>query len=187
MVPELLPASIGTWFKAELDPTIQFFVSSMLCLGLFTSARLCEQVRSGIQSLSKGQLNAALAMGLTLGQAYRYVLLPHAYRIIVPPMTSEMLDLVKTRRSPRRSVWWKWRRRPANCWIIPPTPMSLLPLLPGLSAYQRRDYADNAFCRKKSAPAGQSGEQIMYEFDWSSILPGLPYMLQGMAVMRLSP
>ncbi|MBG6247542.1 MULTISPECIES: amino acid ABC transporter permease [Enterobacterales] len=95
VVPELLPESIGTWFKAELDPTIQFFVSSMLCLGLFTAARLCEQVRSGIQSLSRGQLNAALAMGLTLGQAYRYVLLPNAYRIIVPPMTSEMLNLVK--------------------------------------------------------------------------------------------
>ena len=46
VVPELLPENIGMWFKSELDPNIQFFVSSMLCLGLFTAARVCEQVRS---------------------------------------------------------------------------------------------------------------------------------------------
>ncbi len=95
VVPELLPQKIGMWFKAELDPNIQFFVSSMVCLGLFTAARVCEQVRAGIQSLPRGQKAAALAMGLTLPQTYRYVLLPNAYRIIVPPLTSEMLNLVK--------------------------------------------------------------------------------------------
>lgn len=95
VIPELLPDNIGMWFKAELDPNIQFFVSSMLCLGLFTAARVCEQVRSAIQSLPRGQKNAALAMGLTQTQAYRYVLLPNAYRVIVPPMTSEMMNLVK--------------------------------------------------------------------------------------------
>ncbi|MCS3432125.1 amino acid ABC transporter permease [Klebsiella sp. BIGb0407] len=95
VVPELLPEDIGMWFKAELDPNIQFFVSSMLCLGLFTAARVCEQVRAAIQSLPRGQKNAALAMGLTQVQAYRYVLLPNAYRVIVPPMTSEMMNLVK--------------------------------------------------------------------------------------------
>ncbi|MCW2474595.1 MULTISPECIES: amino acid ABC transporter permease [unclassified Symbiopectobacterium] len=95
VVPELLPQKIGMWFKAELDPNIQFFVSSMVCLGLFTAARVCEQVRAGIQSLPRGQKAAALAMGLTLPQTYRYVLLPNAYRIIVPPLTSEMLNMVK--------------------------------------------------------------------------------------------
>lgn len=95
VVPELLPQNIGMWFKAELDPNIQFFVSSMVCLGLFTAARVCEQVRAGIQSLPRGQKAAALAMGLTLPQTYRYVLLPNAYRIIVPPLTSEMLNMVK--------------------------------------------------------------------------------------------
>lgn len=95
VVPELLPQNIGMWFKVELDPNIQFFVSSMVCLGLFTAARVCEQVRAGIQSLPRGQKAAALAMGLTLPQSYRYVLLPNAYRIIVPPLTSEMLNLVK--------------------------------------------------------------------------------------------
>ncbi len=67
----------------------------MICLGLFTAARVCEQVRAAIQSLPRGQKNAALAMGLTLPQAYRYVLLPNAYRVIVPPMTSEMMNPVK--------------------------------------------------------------------------------------------
>ncbi|ECJ6975336.1 amino acid ABC transporter permease, partial [Salmonella enterica] len=95
VVPELLPEDLGMWFKAKLDPNIQFFLSSMICLGLFTAARVCEQVRAAIQSLPRGQKNAALAMGLTLPQAYRYVLLPNAYRVIVPPMTSEMMNLVK--------------------------------------------------------------------------------------------
>ncbi|EBQ7171006.1 glutamate/aspartate ABC transporter permease GltJ [Salmonella enterica] len=95
VVPELLPEDLGMWFKAELDPNIQFSLSSMICLGLFTAARVCEQVRAAIQSLPRGQKNAALAMGLTLPQAYRYVLLPNAYRVIVPPMTSEMMNLVK--------------------------------------------------------------------------------------------
>ncbi|MEQ9861709.1 amino acid ABC transporter permease [Pectobacterium cacticida] len=95
VVPELLPVNIGMWFKAELDPNIQFFLSSMICLGLFTAARICEQVRAGIQSLPRGQKAAGLAMGLTLPQTYRYVLLPNAYRVVVPPLTSEMLNLVK--------------------------------------------------------------------------------------------
>lgn len=55
VIPELLPEKIGMWFKAELDPNIQFFLSSMLCLGLFTAARVCEQVRAAIQSLPRGR------------------------------------------------------------------------------------------------------------------------------------
>lgn len=95
VVPELLPETLGMWFKTQLNPNIQIFVSSMVCLGLFTAARICEQVRAAIQSLPPGQQAAGLAMGLTLPQTYRYVLLPNAYRVIVPPMTSEMLNLVK--------------------------------------------------------------------------------------------
>jgi glutamate/aspartate transport system permease protein len=52
-------------------------------------------VRSGIDSLSRGQKAAALALGLTLPQTYRHVLLPMAFRIIVPPLTSEMMNLFK--------------------------------------------------------------------------------------------
>lgn len=94
VMPELLPVSLGTWFK-QLPPGIQFFSSSVVCLGLFTGARVCEQVRSGIEALPRGQRAAGLALGLTQWQTYRYVLLPVAYRIIVPPLTSEFLNVFK--------------------------------------------------------------------------------------------
>ena len=95
VAPELVGETLGMWFKADLAPNIQFFVASVTCLGLFTAARVCEQVRAAIQSLPRGQKAASLALGMTLAQSYRYVLLPNAYRRIVPPMTSEMLNLVK--------------------------------------------------------------------------------------------
>ncbi|KKB65186.1 amino acid ABC transporter permease [Robbsia andropogonis] len=94
VIPELLPKAWGDWFK-QLDPTIQFFSSSIICLGLFTGARVCEQVRSGVQALPRGQRNAAYALGLTQPQAYRHVLLPVAFRLIVPPLTSEFLNIFK--------------------------------------------------------------------------------------------
>ena len=75
------------------------FVLVVLCLGFFTSARIAEQVRAGIQSLPRGQRNAGMAMGLTQPQVYRYVLLPMAFRIIIPPLTSESMNIIK---NPRR-------------------------------------------------------------------------------------
>lgn len=92
--PELLPARIGDAIKG-VHPLVQQFLAAMVCLGLFTGARVCEQVRAGIESLSKGQKGAALALGLTLPQAYRHVLVPMAFRIIVPPLTSELLNVFK--------------------------------------------------------------------------------------------
>jgi glutamate/aspartate transport system permease protein len=71
------------------------FVLAFIGLGLFTSARISEQVRAGIQSLPKGQRYAGLAMGLTLPQVYRHVLLPMAFRIVIPPLTSESMNIVK--------------------------------------------------------------------------------------------
>jgi glutamate/aspartate transport system permease protein len=71
------------------------FVLVVFAIGFFTSARISEQVRAGIQSLPKGQRYAGLAMGLTVPQTYRYVLLPTAYRIIIPPLTSEAMNIVK--------------------------------------------------------------------------------------------
>ena len=71
------------------------FVLVVLALGFFTSARISEQVKAGIQSLPKGQRYAGLAMGLTLPQTYRYVLLPMAFRIVIPPLTSESMNIVK--------------------------------------------------------------------------------------------
>jgi glutamate/aspartate transport system permease protein len=71
------------------------FLLVVFALGFFTSARIAEQVRAGIQSLPKGQRYAGLAMGLTLPQTYRYVLLPMAFRIVIPPLTSESMNIIK--------------------------------------------------------------------------------------------
>jgi len=71
------------------------FVLVVFALGFFTSARIAEQVRAGIQSLPQGQRYAGLAVGLTLPQTYRYVLLPMAFRIVIPPLTSESMNIVK--------------------------------------------------------------------------------------------
>jgi len=71
------------------------FVLVVFALGFFTSARIAEQVRAGIQSLPKGQRYAGLAMGLTLPQTYRYVLLPVAFRVVIPPLTSESMGIIK--------------------------------------------------------------------------------------------
>ncbi|MDR1994004.1 amino acid ABC transporter permease [Azonexus sp.] len=94
VMPELIPPQWGLAFK-QMHPLTQQFFSAMVCLGLFTSARVAEQVRAGIESLPKGQLAAGKALGLTLPQIYRYVLVPMAARIIVPPLTSEFLNIFK--------------------------------------------------------------------------------------------
>jgi glutamate/aspartate transport system permease protein len=66
-----------------------------IALGFFTSARIAEQVRAGIQALPSGQTAAATALGLTTAQSYRYVILPMALRIVIPPLTSESMNVVK--------------------------------------------------------------------------------------------
>jgi glutamate/aspartate transport system permease protein len=71
------------------------FFMVVLALGFFTSSRIAEQVRAGIQALPKGQRYAGLAVGFTTAQTYRYVLLPMAFRIIIPPLTSESMNIFK--------------------------------------------------------------------------------------------
>jgi glutamate/aspartate transport system permease protein len=85
VVPAMVPILKG----------VPSLVLVVLALGFFTSARISEQVKAGIQSLPKGQLQAALAMGMTYPQAYRHVLLPRAFRIVIPPLTSESMNIVK--------------------------------------------------------------------------------------------
>jgi glutamate/aspartate transport system permease protein len=67
----------------------------VFALGFFTSARISEQVKAGIQALPRGQRYAGLAMGLTLPQTYRFILLPMAFRIVIPPLTSESMNIIK--------------------------------------------------------------------------------------------
>jgi glutamate/aspartate transport system permease protein len=95
-----LLVQIVLWYHVipALIPPLKAFPSFVLvvfALGFFTSARIAEQVRAGIQSLPRGQRYAGLAMGLTLAQTYRYVLLPMAFRIVIPPLTSESMGIIK--------------------------------------------------------------------------------------------
>ena len=95
-----LLVQIFLWYHvlpAIIPPLKAFpsFLLVVLALGFFTSARISEQVRAGIQSLPRGQRYAGLAVGLTLPQTYRYVLLPMAFRIVIPPLTSESMNIIK--------------------------------------------------------------------------------------------
>lgn len=92
VVPEFVPKELGNWIKQL--PNASFW-TAVMALGFFTSARVAEQVRAGIESLSRGQMAAGTALGLTLPQTYRHVLLPMAMRITLPPLTSEFLNIIK--------------------------------------------------------------------------------------------
>ena len=94
VLPELLPKALGEAMKQMTPPWASFW-PAVLCLGFYTSARVAEQVRAGIQSLPHGQQMAGTAVGLTLPQTYRHVLLPQAFRIILPPLTSEFMNILK--------------------------------------------------------------------------------------------
>jgi glutamate/aspartate transport system permease protein len=92
VLPELVPSAWGLWLKQlHYAP----FYTAAIGVGLFMSARVAEQLRAGIGSLPRGQKFAATALGLTTSQTYRYVLLPIAFRIILPPLTSEFLNTIK--------------------------------------------------------------------------------------------
>jgi glutamate/aspartate transport system permease protein len=97
-IPLLVQIFLWYFVVPKIFPLFQQvpgFVLVVFGLGFFTSARIAEQVRAGIQALPKGQRYAALAMGFTNAQAYRYVILPMAFRIILPPLTSESMNLLK--------------------------------------------------------------------------------------------
>ena len=89
-VPKLVGFNFegGTTFSPE-------FAALLLGLVLYTAAFVAEIVRAGIQAISRGQVEAAMSMGLKPGQVLRLVILPQALRVIIPPLTSQMLNLTK--------------------------------------------------------------------------------------------
>jgi glutamate/aspartate transport system permease protein len=91
--PELLPTTWGDWVKQDMP--LPEFTTAVMSLAFFTSARIAEQVKAGIFAIPKGQKAAGLAIGLTLSQVYRFVLLPEALRVIIPPLTSEFMNIFK--------------------------------------------------------------------------------------------
>ena len=97
-VPLLVQIFIWYFVVPKIFPAMKdlpSFILVVFALGFFTSARIAEQVRAGIQALPRGQRYAGMAMGFTTAQTYRYVILPMAIRIIIPPLTSESMNLLK--------------------------------------------------------------------------------------------
>jgi glutamate/aspartate transport system permease protein len=92
VLPELLPDAAGNWLKSLPNAS---FITAVVSLGFFASARVAVQVSAGINSLPRGQKMAGQALGLTLPQTYRFVLLPMAFRLVIPPLTSEFLNVIK--------------------------------------------------------------------------------------------
>ena len=90
-VPPLLPRGAQDWLFSHRPE----FWAGMFALGVYHGARMSEVIRAGIQSIPRTQFEAAVAMGLTTFQAYRLVIVPIALRLIVPPATSESLNLLK--------------------------------------------------------------------------------------------
>lgn len=94
VLPELLPERLGLAIK-QMDPPWSSFVPALVCLGLFTAARIAEQVRAGVQALPAGQSQAAAALGFGRVGLYRQILLPQAFRIILPTLTNEFMTIFK--------------------------------------------------------------------------------------------
>jgi len=89
-----VPALKGFNFKGGVSVSPEF-AALLLGLVLYTAAFVAEVVRAGIQSVSKGQTEAAMSIGLRPGQVLNLVILPQALRVIIPPLTSQMLNLTK--------------------------------------------------------------------------------------------
>jgi glutamate/aspartate transport system permease protein len=97
-IPLLVQIFIWYFVVPKIFPPMKdvpSFVLVVVALGFFTSSRIAEQVRAGVQALPRGQRYAGMAMGFTTAQTYRYVILPMAFRMIIPPLTSESMNLLK--------------------------------------------------------------------------------------------
>ncbi len=89
--PQALPPAAQEWLNRH-GPE---FWSAVIALGTYHGARMSEVIRAGLQSIPNTLLEASVATGLSVGQAYRHILIPIAVRLIVPPATNEALNLLK--------------------------------------------------------------------------------------------
>lgn len=92
VLPEMVPAALGDWLKSMPDAS---FLTAVVALAFYTSAGVAVQVAAGIRAQPRGQEMAALALGLTRSQSYRFVLLPMAFRIIIPALANDCTSTVK--------------------------------------------------------------------------------------------
>jgi glutamate transport system permease protein len=79
----------------QIDFVVGFFPGAVLSVGLYTAAFVCEALRSGVNAVPPGQAEAARALGLTFGQSLSAVVLPQAFRTVVPPLGNVLIAMVK--------------------------------------------------------------------------------------------
>lgn len=89
--PEIFPEYIRQWL---IRHGMEFW-SAVAGISVYHGARMSEVIRAGIQSIPKTQLEAGISSGLSVSQAYRFIVIPIALRLIVPPATNESLNLLK--------------------------------------------------------------------------------------------
>jgi polar amino acid transport system permease protein len=86
-----LPASVNEWlYSMDFE-----YAAGTIALTVYSSAFIAEELRSGVFSIPKNQLEASRATGLSFLQSYRFVILPQAFRIVIPPLISQLLNLLK--------------------------------------------------------------------------------------------
>jgi glutamate/aspartate transport system permease protein len=90
------PMLFGSYLQHRINaiPGLNYYVA-IIALGLYTASRVAEHIRAGFFSISQDQYQAALSTGLTHLQMYRYVIIPYAFRIVIPPLTTEFLSIFK--------------------------------------------------------------------------------------------
>jgi glutamate transport system permease protein len=90
---------VAAWFGSSSHSSLLnfnvFYVFATAALGLYTAAFVCEAVRSGINSIPVGQAEAARSVGMTFSQTLRQVVLPQAFRAVIPPLASTMIAMCK--------------------------------------------------------------------------------------------
>jgi glutamate transport system permease protein len=79
----------------QIDMIVGFFPGSVIAVGLYTAAFVCEALRSGINTVPPGQAEASRALGLTFGQSLREIVLPQAFRTAIPPLGNVLIAMVK--------------------------------------------------------------------------------------------
>lgn len=95
-VPALLVfIALGFGVPIAFQVVINQYVTVMLALGLVGAAYMAETIRAGIQAVPKGQVEAARSLGMSQGRAMRSIVIPQAFRIVLPPLTNELILLTK--------------------------------------------------------------------------------------------
>jgi len=92
-LPTLLPRKVELWLYHNINQ-LPFWIAGV-ALGIYTASRVAEHIRSGLSSIPKDQYQAAFSTGLSIFQVYRYVIIPYALRIIMPPLTTEFVTVFK--------------------------------------------------------------------------------------------